>query len=380
MKIIHIRSTYLKITFLYYLLKGFKIHTHYVLCREIKKGDLKLFPFPNIVKTNRMFYPLRFIDKFFIINTGNVIINDWYSYAYTVRRKLGNIDIIHAHMGQEGYYSIPLSKYLNRPLVVTFYGNDMSMQPKVKGWREKYNRLFEASKGIIVEGDFMRKKVIDLGCPADKVFVFRLAIPTDNITFNYREKYTGSFNILMCANFVEKKGFLDAIDVFNNLKNEKGLDFFCEIIGDGPLKEQILKKIKKYNLSNNVKLLGRKTIEEIYKISKKHHVFFHPSKYAKNGDSEGGAPTIISEMQALGLPIISTYHADIPNIIPITNQYLSDESNIDQMSDKFISLINDNEKWDTISKTGRDFVEINHNKYKIALDIENFYENIIVSN
>ena len=37
---------------------------------------------------------------------------------------------------------------------------------------------------------------------------------------------------------------------------------------------------------------------------------------AADGDSEGGAPTILLEAQAIGTPIVTTRHADIPHVVP----------------------------------------------------------------
>jgi colanic acid/amylovoran biosynthesis glycosyltransferase len=45
-------------------------------------------------------------------------------------------------------------------------------------------------------------------------------------------------------------------------------------------------------------------------------VLIHPSATAADGDSEGGAPTILLEAQAIGTPIVSTRHADIPHVVP----------------------------------------------------------------
>ena len=53
-------------------------------------------------------------------------------------------------------------------------------------------------------------------------------------------------------------------------------------------------------------------INECYR----HHVMIVPSQIdKKNGETEGGAPTVLIEAQATGLPIIATDHADIPEIV-----------------------------------------------------------------
>ena len=46
------------------------------------------------------------------------------------------------------------------------------------------------------------------------------------------------------------------------------------------------------------------------------HIFVAPSQTdMKNGESEGGAPTVILEAMSTGMPVIGSNHADIPNII-----------------------------------------------------------------
>ena len=293
-------------------------------------------------------------------------------------KKIKQIDLLHAHFGTEGYYTLPLAKYLKVPLVVTFYGGDMSDVPNLRGWQHKYKKLFKKASMICVEGEFMKKKMIELGCSESKIYVSRIPVPIDKIKFSYRKKYVDFLNILMCANFVEKKGFFDALETIKSLK-DKGIRINCEIIGDGQLKQQIEEKIALLNISNEVRLLGRKNSQEIYEISEKHHVFFHPSKFASNGGSEGGAPTIITEMQALGLPIISTTHADIPNNIPKENHFLAQEGNVSQLVEKFIEFINQQDKWDVISDKGRKFVEANHNAHLIGSKMEQLYDNIIAN-
>ena len=124
--VIHLRDQYLRVTFISYMLCGFKKFQHYILCREIYKNDKNLYPFENIIKTHGVFSVFWMIDKILVsgIKLHSRVINDWISYYFSIK-KLSNVVVIHAHMGQQGYYAIPLSRKLNIPLVVTFYGADM---------------------------------------------------------------------------------------------------------------------------------------------------------------------------------------------------------------------------------------------------------------
>ena len=82
-------------------------------------------------------------------------------------------------------------------------------------------------------------------------------------------------------------------------------------------------------------------------------------------------------MQALGLPIISTDHADIPNIIPNENKFLAMEGNVDQLVDCFKRLIAVKSSWERISVSGRKFVEENHNADLIGNKMEQIYDDTI---
>jgi colanic acid/amylovoran biosynthesis glycosyltransferase len=69
-------------------------------------------------------------------------------------------------------------------------------------------------------------------------------------------------------------------------------------------------------------------------------VLIHPSATAADGDSEGGAPTILLEAQAIGTPIVSTRHADIPYIAPEgPGVYLSDEHDIDGLARDLVAAV-----------------------------------------
>jgi len=69
-------------------------------------------------------------------------------------------------------------------------------------------------------------------------------------------------------------------------------------------------------------------------------VLIHPSRTAVDGDSEGGAPTILLEAQAIGTPIVSTRHADIPHVAPEgPGVYLCRECDVEALGDALVAAI-----------------------------------------
>lgn len=377
MKIVHLRDQYIGVSFVYFLLKGFNRFEHFIACRETIKRDLILYPFSNILITSNYFLPFYILDKIFtvIFKLKVRLINDWQSYYFLINKI--KFDVIHAHMGMQGYYAIELSKKLNVPLVVTFYGSDMSDVALIPGWKFRYILLFEHVSVVIVEGKHMANEMVKLGCPSEKIRVVRIGIPLENITFNTRNSFFhgDTLKVLMCSNFYPKKGFFTALKTFKKLVNNS-VKLDVVIIGEGPLKNEISSMITDFELIEVVKLVGTKSLKEIYKISKEFHLFFHPSETASDGGSEGGAPTIILEMQALGLPIISTYHADIPNIIPELNHFLAKERDVDGLVNQFNLLI-EMPNWDNISRRGREFVINEHSNKVCSSLVEDIYYSLV---
>jgi colanic acid/amylovoran biosynthesis glycosyltransferase len=342
--------------------------------------DVIKYPYDKIKVTNPLSRYFWFFEKTFIrlLRNNKRSINIWFFY-YILIKTIGNVKLIHAHMGPQGFYSLPLVKKLDLPLVVTFYGSDMSDVPKLKGWPENYDKLFARVNGVVVEGPYMKRKMVELGCPSQKVNVIKIGVPLDHLTFQCRPKYNPSegLNILMCSNFYPKKGIIKALNAIKTII-DKGLKLNVKVIGDGPLKKKILEAIITLELTQHVTLLGQKTLNEIYDISKDFHVFLHPSETAIDGASEGGAPTIIIEMQALGLPIVATTHADIPNIIPEDNHFLSSEYDANDLAEKII-LISKSQNWDEISIKGRNFVMKEHDSVNCSSQMEDLYDLIIDS-
>lgn len=84
------------------------------------------------------------------------------------------------------------------------------------------------------------------------------------------------------------------IDVMKIL-SQKEKKYKLLIVGEGPLKENLEQKVKKYNVEKNVMFLGRRSdVNELYSAM---DVFVLPSKYE-------GLPVVGIEAQATGLPCL----------------------------------------------------------------------------
>ena len=95
---------------------------------------------------------------------------------------------------------------------------------------------------------------------------------------------------------------------------------------------------------------------------------------AANGDTEGGAPTTILEAQALGLPILASTHADIPNItVPGLSASLAPERDSAALAAALANLLDDRPSWSRMGEAGREFVATHHDVSREVARLEDRY-------
>ncbi len=119
--------------------------------------------------------------------------------------------------------------------------------------------------------------------------------------------------IVSVGRLVEKKGFDVLIDSCASLR-QRGVDFSCDIIGDGPLQPDLAAQIERLALGGQVRLLGALAQDDVRRHLASAQVFV----LACQPDREGGSdnlPTAIAEAMMAGVPAISTPVAGVPEMI-----------------------------------------------------------------
>ena len=291
-----------------------------------------------------------------------------------------NPDIIHVHFGNSGWENLFLRKLLRKKYIVSFYGYDYSYLIKQESiWKERYKILFQKADAFIAEGPYARKTLISLGCPKEKVFENHLGVDLSQIDFFERKFPARSepIRLLQIASLIEKKGHLFSVQAFSKaLKQVPNLSL--TFVGSGEL-HQILEKIV-FDLGIKEHIIFIPTIpyKEVLDIARKHHIFIHPSIHASDGNCEGGAPVILLDMQASGMPIISTKHCDIPSyVLDGISGFLVEEKNIEALTEKIIYLANHGEIWPEMGRKGRDHVQKEFNAIMQARRLELIYDKVI---
>jgi colanic acid/amylovoran biosynthesis glycosyltransferase len=284
-----------------------------------------------------------------------------------------------------GVAMLRLKERLEIPLVTTFYGADATQLPRDPHWRESYQELFRAGELFLVEGSAMRRQLLELGCHESKVVVQRLGIPLDSFQFLPRQPdASGRIRVLMAATFRQKKGIPYALQAIERVR-ERYPNVEATLIGDtagkagdDDEKHKILPILSR--LGRAVNWIGLRSYDEYITALKEHHIFLSPSLTADDGDSEGGAPVSLIEAQATGMPIVSTRHADIPEIVlDGRSGLLSPERDLDALVSNLERLVANPDLWADMGRAGREHVEANHDVRTQVVKLESIY-NCVVEN
>jgi colanic acid/amylovoran biosynthesis glycosyltransferase len=285
--------------------------------------------------------------------------------------------VAHAHFGTTGFLVLPIAKSLRMPLVTNFYGSDTAPVTHDPVWPEQRRTLFREGDLFLVEGAHMRQRLIDLGCPPEKVEVQRIAIRFDKLPKRDTAPRHPQPVILFAGRFVEKKGLIYAIDAVNRLVRS-GYKLEFRIIGDGPTGDECRAFVKENSLESVVRFLGFLNHDQYLAELQRANVFLHPSVTAANGDTEGGAPTTILEAQACGVPVVATTHADIPNVVSAgESAVLAPERDAEQLAACLTEVIDHPDRWDLMGRAGRRFVEQYHDVSREVTLLEDKYMTLI---
>lgn len=243
------------------------------------------------------------------------------------------VDLVHAHFGPSGLDVEPVTTSLGIPLVVTFHGYDMSSYLRKPAYVKALPKLFEHAHCIAIS-DRMARQLRELGAPPNRVHTHYIGVPLDRFPFMERAPVAARIasgdqvRFLQVSNFVEKKGHRTTLDAFARYAKDVPR-FRLTLAGDGPLRSEMIEHAAALGLAERVSFPGKVEQSQVVELMSDADVFVHHSVTASDGDQEG-IPTVLMEAMARGLPVISTRHAGIAELIEDGREgFLVDERDVE---------------------------------------------------
>ncbi len=214
-------------------------------------------------------------------------------------------DLVHAHFASGGCSAMPLARCLGIPLIVTLHGADITVRTQPA----HYAQLATEAARFICVSAFIRDQAIQSGFPPDKLVMHYIGI--DRKLFEPSATSMNTRKVLFVGRLVEKKGLEYLLRAMRIVQER---DRHCEllVVGDGPLRSTL--QALSENLQIRCRFCGVQPPDAIRQLLQDTRVFCVPSVTAANGDSEG-LGIVFAEAQAMGVPVVSTLHGGIPEIV-----------------------------------------------------------------
>ncbi|MEL7067414.1 MAG: glycosyltransferase [Cyanobacteria bacterium J06581_3] len=310
-------------------------------------------------------YPRQILQALNVRRLGIRAVSLWALFTAIPTLELPNYDIVHCQFGDLGFRGLLLrdlirlrQQQLESPtrLVVMFRGFDISAKLQSEGDRI-YRFLFDKADFFLTNCDFFRRRLLALGCPPDRIKVHYSGLACDKFNFQVRQLPPNeTVRIATTGRLVEKKGLAYSIQAVAKVA-EYYPNVHFDIVGDGPLRETLGALIESLQMANRIHLLGWKNEAEIIQVLSRSHLFVAPSVTAANGNQD--APiNVLKEAMALGLPVVSTTHGGIPELVEDgVSGFLVPERDADAIARVLIWLIEHPQQWPEMGRAGRTYVE-----------------------
>ena len=250
---------------------------------------------------------------------------------------------------------------------ILFFGNDWFARHLLKSVTNNMNGIFTVS-------DNSKKLLVGIGGNPKNIHVVYNG--TDFYKFQPSTKQVRKHNkkmwrILTVCRLVERKGVDILIKAFRIVLKKISAELY--IVGDGPMKPELIDIVNKLGIENNVYFMGKVSKEQLIEQYNLCDVFVLVSRVIDEANEIEGFGISIVEAMAFGKPVIGSTTGGIPSAIKGEWGYLVDPLDYNELANKLIFLRNHPEIAEEMGKKGRIAVERIYNWDVISDKISKIY-------
>ncbi len=290
-------------------------------------------------------------------------------------------DIMHFHYGTDAGIYLNALKNIHVPKVVSFYGYDcFSFPKKCFGAGRLYlkKNVFRNISIALAMSPEMKKDLINLDCPPDKVTVHYHGVPSDLLEVQKTCNPKKTIIILMLSYIDPVKGHIFVLKSLKKLIEQGVLHFKLRIVGTGHYEDQIRHFVSLHKLHPYVEFVGPVNYlsTDYYHEFGNADIFLHPSVMTK--DDKEGIPGSLVEAMFAGLPLIATYHGGIPFIIQDNKTgLLVKEWDVDNLAFRIKSFIDNKVLRTRLGHSARNYAVKNLDLHNREMELENIYKRLL---
>jgi colanic acid/amylovoran biosynthesis glycosyltransferase len=269
-------------------------------------------------------------------------------YAKAFRR--ARCDAVLVEFGHVGVQAMDACRRLGLPLIVHFHGFDVHSRSILDHHGARYGEMFDEAAALIVVSLPMQEALLALGAPADKTHYTPNGVDPDRFVAGAPDRAPPTF--LAVGRFVEKKAPQLTIAAFASVWRRHP-EARLRMIGEGRLLGACQDLAQGLGVGEAVTFLGTQPHDVVAEEMRNARAFVQHSVIAADGNSEG-MPCSILEASASGLPVVSTKHAGIPEIVlDGETGFLVAERDVDSMARHMERLVMDPALAAEVGRAGR---------------------------
>jgi colanic acid/amylovoran biosynthesis glycosyltransferase len=290
-------------------------------------------------------------------------------------------DVIHAHFGPAACRVMPLARKLQKPLIASFYGYDYLRVPNERPqYRKLYQELFAQAAIVNCQGPHTAQVLADAGCPIEKIVPTVLCADTNLFPYQKRTKQPGKLRLLQSATINLKKGYMDTLRAVQ-IAAKTCPNIHLTISGE-PQNPDLVREMRAFIQQNNLEkyitwldFVLHQNMPAL--MSQEFHAFIQPSVQTAAGDIED-CPVAILEAMSSGMPVVSTTHYNIREMVPHGMAgFLAEEHSPDVLASYLVKLCDmKNEDFQALANNARQRVMQHYTLEIMAQGWQGMYESV----
>ncbi len=315
-----------------------KKHDLLYVCDTIAdSGDYTLYENVKVIESDRMNILRRALLKFDIhMNLYNK------RFSQTLNQIIDEFkpDVIHCQFGIQALRLIDNLENSQIPVVIQFRGHDASDHLRKKAYVKRLRKVLSRDNyySIFVAGS-LRENLKKHGINVQNSMILHSGIDLTKFIIE-KDKEHGAFTFLQVSSLEERKGIEYTLQAFTKfLSTQQSKNFKLILTGDGKRKSSLVDLIKKLDIQEYVEFVGFVSPTKAKELMQNADVFVHHSITTDNGNQEG-IPNALMEAMAMELPVLSSYHSGIPELVTDgVNGYLVKERDIDTYALRMADIV-----------------------------------------
>lgn len=323
---------------------------------------------------------------FFLLNPIRYLKTFWFSHTHSKRTfrlfqasvlcamkfKRDRVSHVHAHFALDASKLAMLTSMLTGiPYSFTAHAHDIFIPNLSDLMVEKFNR----AKFAVCISEYNKKYILEKYpkvVPGNiKIIHCGIDIATLSPGTKQGDK---NFTILAVGRLVEQKGFNYLLQACEQLSRRQGLNFVCNIIGEGKDRQELEELIAASGLTEVVHLLGAMEQKAVINAVKSADLCVLPCVVDKNGSIDG-IPVVLMEAMVMGIPVISTKLSGIPELVKDGAGILVEPEDVNGLSAAIERIFRlRDEAREEMGKRGKAIVEQEFNLEKEVQKLANLYK------